>query len=699
VLGLVLAILLIPCHPLAGSVSARQADEFDPDLLAVLELTRTLESGDLERLHSLTEELSGRGGIWRARTNFIVGRFHAEKDDYHLAVGPLEIAANEYTLLGDHALLLLGKAYAGIRKYDKAAAAFGRISKLYPESPLNREALVLRGQAYIDNFEPCETIELLKPSLKGDYKARDNDIRFLLIRSMLDLGHTEPAVSLLKKIYISSPDTADAEEALDILRSLKSSNFTFSERLERANALKKYKKFERAERVYRSLLKEDPGNREILSALGESLFGARKYTHAAKVLGKTETAETWYLETLALYRSGQDEAFRRKLREGESRFPDLKSRFYRLQLAIGQDLRREGKYSKADKHFRRLLEEYPSNKIQTRWEIAWNHYRQGDFSQAARGFHELAGGDPALRPKETYWLARSLEQAGKSEQAASVLKGLAEASSTSFYGYLAMTLLPDNTVKLASYSPPGRPTSTLFDRILEMKLLGMNEDARQEIPLLLPKLDGMDEVLFLGHLSVELGEFRRVIGFSDPLARVNPTFKFLAYPKGFWNLLEQTSDQSGVDPYLLAAIIREESRFDPSAYSRAGAMGLMQLMPSTARRLQQDSSVQIRSESELFLPEKNIPIGSHYLGELVRHFDGNLVFAIAAYNAGRNAVKRWVDRAGHLPMDEFIEEISYKETRRYVKKVLRSYMEYSRLWGLTPPSLSGIVNPGEPRTF
>jgi len=164
-------------------------------------------------------------------------------------------------------------------------------------------------------------------------------------------------------------------------------------------------------------------------------------------------------------------------------------------------------------------------------------------------------------------------------------------------------------------------------------------------------------------------------------------------------LLEKTAADEQVDPFLVAAVIREESKFNPRAYSRAGAMGLMQLMPGTARRIGPLAQVKLGDEGDLFLPEKNIPIGTHYLSRLLRGFDGNIVFSIAAYNAGETAVARWVRRAGGRPLDEFVEEIPYPETRNYTKKVLASYMEYQRLWGLTPPSLSGIVKPGEPRDF
>jgi soluble lytic murein transglycosylase len=149
-----------------------------------------------------------------------------------------------------------------------------------------------------------------------------------------------------------------------------------------------------------------------------------------------------------------------------------------------------------------------------------------------------------------------------------------------------------------------------------------------------------------------------------------------------------------MDPYLLAAVIREESRFDPKAISRAGAMGLMQVIPSTWKwiskqlhkiEIQNPKSEfrtlnsELRTDSDPFDPRENISRGSRYLRYLFDKFNRNLIIALSAYNAGPETVNSWLTNRS-VELDEFIEEIPYKETKAYLKRVLRSYGEYQRIY-------------------
>jgi soluble lytic murein transglycosylase-like protein len=152
-----------------------------------------------------------------------------------------------------------------------------------------------------------------------------------------------------------------------------------------------------------------------------------------------------------------------------------------------------------------------------------------------------------------------------------------------------------------------------------------------------------------------------------------------AFPRPHWEVVRRFAAQQGVDPYFIFAIMREESRFFTSAYSHAGAKGLMQLMPSTARMIAQRNGLDY-DEDQLHTPKLNIPIGTIYLKRVLERFDGNPLYAAAAYNAGPRAVQRWVNRYGQLPLDEFVERIPFGETQRYVKRVFLSYIVYTKLY-------------------
>ena len=151
----------------------------------------------------------------------------------------------------------------------------------------------------------------------------------------------------------------------------------------------------------------------------------------------------------------------------------------------------------------------------------------------------------------------------------------------------------------------------------------------------------------------------------------------LVYPAGYSDLITKHAISSNLDPFLVYAIIREESWFNKEAVSPAGALGLMQLMPGTAKRVAKESYA---GRESLFDPEVNIELGTRFFSERLSQFDGNIFLAIASYNAGPEAVEKWMNELDGVELDEFIEDIPYKETREYVKKVFRSYMEYNRLY-------------------
>ncbi|HSC70328.1 MAG TPA: lytic transglycosylase domain-containing protein, partial [Candidatus Methylomirabilis sp.] len=153
------------------------------------------------------------------------------------------------------------------------------------------------------------------------------------------------------------------------------------------------------------------------------------------------------------------------------------------------------------------------------------------------------------------------------------------------------------------------------------------------------------------------------------------------YPLGHFSQVRQQATQQGLDPYLVTAVIREESAFAPRALSRAGARGLMQLMPDTAEQVARRYKVALASPPPLESPEVNIQLGTMHLAELLKGNGGSLSLALASYNAGEQQVRRWTQRFGFTSEEEFIEDIPYSETRNYVKRILGSYERYTSLYG------------------
>ena len=184
-------------------------------------------------------------------------------------------------------------------------------------------------------------------------------------------------------------------------------------------------------------------------------------------------------------------------------------------------------------------------------------------------------------------------------------------------------------------------------------------------------------------LHARIGNTTASIAAVEPLIdgalyggqRVDEALWRLAYPRAHWPLIVRAAERHGLDPLLILAVIREESRFDPRAVSSANAIGLMQLLPSTA------GGVLGRpvGPAALMEPALNIRAGTAYLAGLLRRFQGTVPLAVGGYNAGPGGVRRHADLA-RSDLDRFVEELPYAETRAYVQRVMQSYGIYRWLY-------------------
>jgi len=186
-------------------------------------------------------------------------------------------------------------------------------------------------------------------------------------------------------------------------------------------------------------------------------------------------------------------------------------------------------------------------------------------------------------------------------------------------------------------------------------------------------------IIRLDHLKRYLLILIIVLALASVILHSAVFWKML-YPLPYRDSIFKYSRQFKLDPYLVAAVIRVESKFNPYAKSARGALGLMQLMPGTARWVAGNLKVDFKEE-QLFDPQYNIMIGCWYLSNLESEFGGNLLLILAAYNGGRGNVRRWIKNrqwGGNL---QTVDQIPFPETREFVKKVLRDYERYKLIYG------------------
>ncbi len=158
----------------------------------------------------------------------------------------------------------------------------------------------------------------------------------------------------------------------------------------------------------------------------------------------------------------------------------------------------------------------------------------------------------------------------------------------------------------------------------------------------------------------------------------------LFYPAFYAGAISREAKRYGIDPFLISGVIRQESIFNPQIVSPAGAVGLMQIMPYTGKYIAEKNDAAFSVDS-LYVPEFNIRFGAYYLHELLQRFGGNMVLALAGYNAGPHNAQRWAKENRDKEIDLFVEDIGFTETRGYVKKVLANYWTYRFLSSYEPP--------------
>ena len=230
-------------------------------------------------------------------------------------------------------------------------------------------------------------------------------------------------------------------------------------------------------------------------------------------------------------------------------------------------------------------------------------------------------------------------------------------------------------------------------RAKELTSLGLFAHAREELKLLEKNLKkNLSGVVWLAKLYNEAGAFsdsvrllqlyRNHVGEIEEKNLPIDYWKTF-YPAVYTDIIHSEAKKNKVDPNFIKGLIKQESLYEEEALSVAGARGLMQIMPATGRRINalQKTKVSLEEDDDLFDPGINIRLGAAYLKQLEASTGKNKAYKLIAYNAGPGVLKKWKQRFKHIKdRDEFTESIPYPETRNYVKKVLRNYWLYKKLY-------------------
>jgi soluble lytic murein transglycosylase-like protein/predicted negative regulator of RcsB-dependent stress response len=425
------------------------------------------------------------------------------------------------------------------------------------------------------------------------------------------------------------------------------------------------------------------------------LFRARRYQDAVKAfdaLLPDVEARFWRARSLA--RLGDVEG---SLEEFEIVTRDSNEEFASWALYLmGTLYEGRDESAKAIGAFRRAAqyERYPDRVRLALWREGWAQYRSNAYADAHATLTQLVErlDDPLAQLRPRYWSARAVARSGNEESGRTELERIARDYPLTYYGWRAQERLSivgaDRTESKDSLA---EGTRRIEDDEIERVALLIEADleglARDELRFAAIRARGFSDRTRVGFLLARVGDYHRanrlvVNAYEDSLARgLQPgreALWWLSWPPAYRELSHEVFPSgASIDPELVWAIMREESHYRVDARSAVGALGLLQLMPTTAAQLATQQGLDSFETEDLFDPRTNIRLGSAYLAELGTRFNGRMSAAIGSYNAGPNKVSSWLRGAdGRLEDDVWVEDIPYDQTRGYVKRVLRSLHVY-----------------------
>ncbi len=600
------------------------------------------------------------------------GKEQLENRKYEEAIASLSKAAKEFPLLGDYALLWLSDAYHENGNHDESLKTIRSLIKKYSGSALEKRARI-REIKEAGEVSEDDTCRLFKSYLK-DYPG-DMEMKYLYGGWLKKNGEKEQAGKIFKEIYVNGNSFSGLSYG-----ELDPSDISAEDLIKRAsnlsNVIMDYKGAEAALRT--ALAKDEGGMRKrILTELGHSLFNQKRYPEAAEIY---KQADEKYREMRSRYRAREkdiiDASVDELLKAGDKRMASV-------LIAVASDRRRDGNAEGAIDLFQKVIENYPTEKEDALWGIGWSYFLAGEYKKASDVFTKLY--NTYEDTQYLYWKGRSLDAAG--EDASNIFSKIVEKKHDFYgavsygktaYGKTGDTAGRSSLKKYKTVIQVKSMAGKRIDRIDSLLELGLLKEAVSEIIHVSKKTTSIDDMEYICAKLQELGQYKHSVRLAVKVRGARELNQFL-YPLAHWDIVEGLSEKFGIDPFLVLAVVREESRFDEEARSSAGAMGLMQLMPGTAYRFDKKLRLGIKNSHDILDVKNNLSVGALYLGNLVKEF-GSYAPAIASYNAGEEVVRKWLKTGRYKSADEFIEDIPYLETRNYVKRVLTTFIEYKRLF-------------------
>jgi soluble lytic murein transglycosylase len=632
--------------------------------------------------------------------------------------GDWQSAAKEFgdpawtgTLLEDYALLFQAES---LQQQGDSAGARPLIAQAVdrkPETGLTASGLVRAAAVLNGAGDPARAVVLLRRVLSQypDYPDATR-ARYALGEALIGAGEQAEAARIFSALWLQQPasygDVAERQLKALVDAGVSVPVRTPAERAARADRLLSAGLLDRARTEAEAILAEKPGIETRERALRVVMNASRRSgrdeaalaaANEALSIVPAERRPSWLLDVGRLRQRRDRDAAIATLDRLVRDYPKSQDAPDALRLKA-EIFEAAGKPTEAEKAYVKLMTDYPDDDeaAHALWRLGWmSWFRNNDTEATSRwGRLQTAKGGQSMRDATTYWLGRAWERRGDREQANRLFTQLVRDTPRTYYGVLAAKRVP--TVAPGTGPPiafPADPLEALqgdmrFARAEALRGVGLRQFADEELdeitrtsvaePKRLYALSAAYVAEERYHMALRILR-RYFLGVARSAAATPREFQEMFYPLGWRQALTTAADRASVDPYLVAAVVREESSFHPGARSRVGARGLMQLMPDTGRAVAQSRQIPFPDPEVLDQPVVNLELGSTFLAGLMREF-GDARLAAAAYNAGPTRVREWWTGRRTDDLEVWVDQIPYNETRAFVKRVMLSWEEYRRVY-------------------
>jgi peptidoglycan lytic transglycosylase len=713
---LILTLVCQTVYQPAGSSASAQG-RASAQLRTAVASNSEAELQRVENANSGSEE----AGLARLLRGYL--RYKAK--DYQAAANILSSAdIAELTKLGDYAVYYRSQALAEGGRKAEAEREFRKLANTYPSSMLARSAaLQAAGSAIISgNYQAA--IDDLAPLVNK------NDGTALKLRAdaLEKLNRTNEAILTLRKLYFDAPQAAEAEKVGERLAALGSSTSAADAAQLRKRADKLYQAglFALAAQAYDQIGRQFPeaASSELSLLAGTCFYKANSFRQAADALARARSSasksqvDAIYYYSLANLSLNTDALALQALADLRRIAPNS-PRYSDLIYAFGRYHEKRNRETEAANYYSQLIRQFPTseNSDEAHYFLAWRTHRSGDFKTASKMLLEHIADYSNVtenRGKAAYWAALDSERAGDKAQAFALYNGLLKRYGAGWYGLNAerridklrsegvqsKSIASDPVLRRAIEGlqsvklPQEALADTEIERVTKAEQLmriALHQSAMNELEVAREKAPDSPRVNLRiaqiyranGENAAALNTLRRAYpDYGQTLPEEMPREVWeIFYPLKFWTNIKEESRRLGLDPYMIAGLIRQETVFEPGVRSYANAYGLMQVLPSTGRAIARRNSLgggRITT-SDLYNPTLNIQLGCAYVKELIDRF-GRFEYVAAAYNGGPTRVSRWLKELPTGDIEEWVESIPISQTRLYVQGVYRNARQYQRLY-------------------